>query len=87
MKYWAISTRNKSWAVKLDIRDLGGHLDFTKRDRVGTLAGTAIKATSQVHMVSALPFGFLRLVGFVRSTFLPAGLHGSEGAMVSQQKH
>ena len=40
----------------------------------------AVKATSQVHLVSALPFGFLRLVGMVRSQFLPAGLHGSEGA-------
>ena len=37
----------------------------------------AVKATSQVHLVSALPFGFLRLVGMVRSKFLLAGLHGS----------
>ena len=33
-----------------------------------------------------LPFGFLRLVGFVRSKFLPAGLHGSEGAAFSNKK-
>ena len=31
-------------------------------------------------MVGALPFGFLRLVGFVRSKYLPAGLCGPEGA-------
>ena len=34
-------------------------------------------------MVVALPFGFLWLVGFVRSKYLPAGLHGSEGGAIS----
>ena len=59
MKYWAISAGEKSWAVKLDIRDLGGHLDITRRARAGTLSGRVVKATSQVRMVGALPFGFL----------------------------
>ena len=85
MKYWAVSAGDKSWAVKLDIRDLGGHVDITRRARAGTLSGRAVKATSQVHLVSALPSGLLRLVGLVRSMFLPAGLHGSEGAAVSKK--
>ena len=76
MKYWSISSGDRAWAVKLDIRDLGGHLDVTRRAWEGTLNSRDIEATSQVHMVSALPFGFLGLVGLVRSKFLPAGLHG-----------
>ena len=34
-------------------------------------------------MVGALPFGFLRLVGIVRTKFLPASLHGAEGSHIS----
>ena len=83
MKSWIISTGNKGWGIKLDVRDLGGHLDITNRARAGTLARRVFLATSQVRMVGALPFGFLRLVGFARAKFLPAGLHGSEGSHVS----
>ena len=45
-----------------------------------------IQASSQVSMVGALPFGFLRLVGIVRAKFLPAGLHGAEGSHISLKK-
>ena len=83
MKSWSISVCNRGWAIKLDVRDLGGHLDITNRARAGTLARRAVQATSQVRMVGALPFGFLRLVGFVRAKFLPAGLHGAEGSHIS----
>ena len=84
MKIWSISAGNKGWGVKLDVRELGvGHLDITNRACAGTLAQRAIRATSQVPMVGALPFGFLKLVGIVRSKFLPAGLHGAEGSHIS----
>ena len=83
MKIWSISAGGRGWGVKLDVPDLGGHLDITNRARAGTVARRAIQATSQVHMVGALPFGFLRLVGIVRAKFLPAGLHGAEGSHVS----
>ena len=63
----------------------GGHLDITNRARAGTLARRVVLATSQVRMIGALPFGFLRLVGFARAKFLPAGLHGSEGSHVSSK--
>ena len=29
MKLWDISGDGKFWKVQLDLRDLGGHLDFT----------------------------------------------------------
>ena len=83
MKNWAISAGNKGLAIKLYVRDLGGHLDITNRARAGTLAQRVVRATSQVPMVGALPFGFLRLVSFVRNKFLPAGLHGAEGSHIS----
>ena len=52
-----------------------------KRARADTLAMRVTEATSQVHMVSALPFGFFRLIG------LMAGLCGSEGAEASSKSH
>ena len=56
----------------------GGHLDVTRRARAGTLANRVTRATSRVHMVSALHFGF-RLFELIRSKYLPAGLHGGMG--------
>ena len=58
MNYWAISSGDQSGAVKLDVRDLGGHLDVTRRDRAGTLANQVTKATSKVHTVSDSLFCF-----------------------------
>ena len=74
MRNWSFSAGNKGWAMELDLRDLGGHLDVSNRTRA-----------SQVRMIGALPFGFLRLVGIARAKFLPAGLHGSEGSHVSSK--
>ena len=85
MKIWTISLADKGWGVKLDVRDLGGHLDITNRARAGTLAARATRATSQVTAVGALPFGFLRLLHIIRSKFLPGGLHGSEGSHISSK--
>ena len=65
------------------MRDLGGHLDVTKRARASTFSCRVDKATWEMHLVSALPFGFRTLVGIARSTYLPAGLHGCEGAHIS----
>ena len=38
MKNWAISAGEGSWGTKLDLRDLGGHLNVTLRARAGTLS-------------------------------------------------
>ena len=45
MKLWDISGDGKFWKVQLDIRDLGGHLDFTRRARAGTLSRRVGEAT------------------------------------------
>ena len=70
-------------AVKLDVRDLGGHLDVTLRAVAGTLSSRVRIATTQVPAVGALPMGFQRMLGMVRSKYLSGGLHGCEGAAVS----
>ena len=59
------------WAVKLDVRDLGGHLDVTL---AGTLSSRVKIATTQVPAVGALPLGFQRMLVMVRSKYLPGGL-------------
>ena len=67
-KYWTISAEIKCRGTKRNIRDLERvrevHLDETWRARAGTLSKRALCATSQIHLVGALPFGFLRLVCF-----------------------
>ena len=82
-----IAWRNRNegcfWAVKLDVRDLGGHLDVTRPTVAGTFTNRVKIATTQVPAVGALPLGFQRMLGLVRSKNLPGGLHGCEGAAVS----
>ena len=83
MKLWDISGDGGFWKVQLDIRDLGGHLDFTYRARAGTLSRRVGKATVGVTAVGALPLGFLTKLGLVRGKFLPAGLHAAEASYFS----
>ena len=42
MKDWVISDQGERWTVKLDVRDLGGHLDTTKRAWGCTLAARVL---------------------------------------------
>ena len=49
----------------------------------GTLSNRIRIATTQVPAVGALTLGFQRMLGMVRSKYLPSGLHGCEGAAVS----
>ena len=83
MTAWSNRNEGCFWAVKLDVRDLGGHLDVTLRAVAGTLTNRVKIATTQVPAVGALPLGFQRMLGMVRSKYLPGGLHGCEGAAVS----
>ena len=64
--------------VELHVRHFGGHLDFTKRARAGTLSKRVKGATHGVAAVGALPLGFQ--VKLVRGKHLPAGLHAVEAS-------
>ena len=68
--------------VQVDIRDLGGHLDFTLRARAGTLSKRVREATLGVASVGALPLGFQGKLGLVRGKYLLDGLH-AEASYVS----
>ena len=83
MKLWDISGDCGFWKVQLDVRDLGGHLDFTYRARAGTLSRRVGEATVGVAAVGALPLGFQVKLGLVRGKYLPAGLHAAEASYVS----
>ena len=63
---------DKVWNAQLDVRDLGGHLDFTRRARAGTLSNRVKEATLGVAVVGALPLGFQVKLGLVRGKYLPA---------------
>ena len=51
MKLWDISGCGSFWKVHKNVRDLGGHLDFTKRARAGTLSKRVGEATVGVAAV------------------------------------
>ena len=70
LRLWDISGDGVFWKVQLDIRDLGGHLDFTYRARAGSLSRRVGKATFGVAAVGALPLGFRVKLGLVRGKFL-----------------
>ena len=58
MKLWDVSGSGGFWKVQLDVRDLGGHLDFTLRARAGTLSKRIREATFGVAAVGTFPLGF-----------------------------
>ena len=83
LKLWDISGDGFFWKVQLDVRDLGGHLDFTNRARAGTLSCRVKSATASVASVGALPRGFQVKLGVVRGKYILAGLHAAEASCVS----
>ena len=58
-----VSDSGDRWTVKLDVRDLGGHLDSTLRARTTTL-GYRIAAVLRVPSVAVLPLDFVVSVVF-----------------------
>ena len=82
MKLWDVSGGGGFWNVQLDVRDLGGHLDFTLRARAGTLSKNC-EASRGVASVGALPLGFKVKLRLVRGEYLLAGLHAAEACYVS----
>ena len=83
MKRWDISGDGSFWKVQQDVRDLGGHLDFTYGAGAGTLSRRVGEATVGVASVGALPLGFQVKLGLVRGKYLLAGLHAAEASYVS----
>ena len=58
VKCWAVSDAGDKWSVKLDIRDLGGHLDSTFRARAVTLGFRMSAAVPQCPCCCRSSLGF-----------------------------
>ena len=69
--------------MRLDVRNLGGHLDFTRRAGAGTFSRRVRQATHGVAAVGALPLGFKPKLEIIGGKFLPAGLYAAEASYVS----
>ena len=80
MKFWDISGDGRSWSLELDVRDLGGHLDYTWRARL-FLEGLRMLLMVLRRLVRCL-WGFRFKLGFVRGKYLLAGLHAVEASCV-----
>ena len=83
MKAWDISGEGDFGRVKLDVRDLGGHLDTTYRAWGRTLAARVLAVLRVVGIVSPLPLGFCGKLRILRTMYIPAALHGIEASLLS----
>ena len=70
MRDWVICAGGERWTVRLDVRDLGGHLDTTYRAWGCTLAARVCSVLRVVWLVSALPLGYLGKLRVLRTMFI-----------------
>ena len=82
MKDWVLSDSGDRWSVKLDVRDLGGHLDTTLRHRASTLSGRVSGLLGAVLVVMALPLDFSGKLRILRTKFLLSTLHAIEASSI-----
>ena len=83
MREWVVSDEGHNWTVKLDVRDLGGHLDTTFRGWSSTLAARVLVVIARLIVVHALPLSFHGRLGVLRSMFIPGALHGIEASFLA----
>ena len=55
---WILSHEGDKWTVKVDVRNLGGHLDTTFRGWSATLAAGVKMVISRLVLISALRLDF-----------------------------
>ena len=84
MRDWVLSQDGDRWSVKFDVRDLGGHLDTTFRGWSSTLAARIRLVISRLTLF-VLPLDFHGRVRVIRSTYLPAALHGIEASLLASE--
>ena len=84
MRGWVLSEEGDKWTVKLDVRDLGGHLGTTAREWSSTLSTRVRLVISRLDLVFALPLDFYGRIRVVRAMFLLGALHGVEASYLSK---
>ena len=80
---WVVSDEGHRWSVKLDVRDLGGHLDTTFHGWSSTLASRVRLAIARLVLVSAVPLDFRGRLRVLRSMFIPGALRGIEASFLA----
>ena len=81
MRSWVLADEGDRWTVKLDVRDLVGHLDTTCRGWSSTLAARVRLVISRLVLIFALVLDVHGSVRVVRSMFIPGALHGIEASL------
>ena len=84
MRDWVVTDEGDRWTVKLDVRDLGGHLDTTFRGWSSTLATRVRVVIARLAVVFALPLHFHGRLGVLRSMFIPGASHGIEASFLAE---
>ena len=70
MRDWVVTEEGVWWSVKLDVRDLGEHLDSTFRGWSATLATRVRLVVARLVLVFALPLDFYGRLRVIRSMFI-----------------
>ena len=83
MRDWVVTDEGDRWTVKLDVRDLGGHLDTTFRGWSSTLAARVRLVLARLLVVFALPLHFHGRMIVLRNMFIPGALHGIEASILA----
>ena len=84
MSKWLVSDPGDRCSAKLDIRDLGGHLDVTRRARAATLCSWRSSMLPRVLALPALPLDFCGKLHLLKTMHVLAALHGAEASVVAQ---
>ena len=84
MRGWVLSDEGHRWTVKLDVRDLGGHLDTTLRGWSSTLSLRVRLVISRLGLIFDLPLDFHGRIRVVRAMFCLGALHGVEASYLSK---
>ena len=83
MRGWIVTDEGDRWYVKLDVRDLGGHLDTAFRGWSATLAQRVRLVTARLVLIFVLPLNFHGRLRFTRTMFIPGALHGVEACFLA----
>ena len=83
MRSWVVSDEGHRWSVKLDVRDLGGHLDTTLHGWSSTLVSRVRLVIARLILVFALPLDFHGRLRVVRTMFIPGALRGVEASFLA----